>query len=367
MISRLRRWDSAAAPSSPPAADALHRESRGVVVDADAHPPGVGGHIVDAIGHRPAEFGDEEVVHPDLLGLPCGRHSRPAFLKSPTSSFFLVSTEITGCPPPARRVTLALMCANCASRSGWSPPSRVLRLACRLNFCCLSKSPTTVRLTGPQRRVCGQCARRLLVFKLPRFCGPAAFAKVSRCRRPVLRTPLNFAADGRSGSCRPDPTELAREFEPSAQAIRNWVAQADRRRADGRSSRHDRRPCPRLSATNSPAFGGEQAAAAGARHPLSSGGLVRAGDRRAAVGVFRFMSANQADFPVASWRASGRVAGRLLRLAGSAASAHAQADAALLKRIRTVHACRTRLMARRVCMPSCGQEGRCTAASALPA
>ena len=32
------------------------------------------------------------------------------------------------------------------------------------------------------------------------------------------------------------PEELSREFEPSAQAIRNWVAQADRdpgRRADG--------------------------------------------------------------------------------------------------------------------------------------
>lgn len=25
-----------------------------------------------------------------------------------------------------------------------------------------------------------------------------------------------------------DPTDLAREFEPSAQAIRNWVAEADR-------------------------------------------------------------------------------------------------------------------------------------------
>jgi transposase-like protein len=25
-----------------------------------------------------------------------------------------------------------------------------------------------------------------------------------------------------------DPTDLAREFEPSAQAIRNWVAQADK-------------------------------------------------------------------------------------------------------------------------------------------
>lgn len=35
------------------------------------------------------------------------------------------------------------------------------------------------------------------------------------------------------------PEELAREFEPSAQAIRNWVAQADRdsgRRSDGATS-----------------------------------------------------------------------------------------------------------------------------------
>ena len=36
--------------------------------------------------------------------------------------------------------------------------------------------------------------------------------------------------------CRFDTEELAKEFEPSAQAIRNWVAQADRdegRREDG--------------------------------------------------------------------------------------------------------------------------------------
>ena len=35
------------------------------------------------------------------------------------------------------------------------------------------------------------------------------------------------------------PEELSREFEPSAQAIRNWVAQADRdegRRSDGLST-----------------------------------------------------------------------------------------------------------------------------------
>ena len=63
------------------------------------------------------------------------------------------------------------------------------------------------------------------------------------------------------------------------------------------------------------------------------------GDRRGAVGLFRFMSANQACFPVATM---ARVLG--VSKAGYDAwvhrppSAHATADAALLKRVRTVHA-----------------------------
>src|ERR1035437_4007660 len=36
-------------------------------------------------------------------GEPFGRHSRPAFLKSPTNSFFFVSTEISGLPIAPRR------------------------------------------------------------------------------------------------------------------------------------------------------------------------------------------------------------------------------------------------------------------------
>ena len=38
------------------------------------------------------------------------------------------------------------MTLNCASRSGLSAPSRVLLLACRLNFCFFSNLPTTVWL-----------------------------------------------------------------------------------------------------------------------------------------------------------------------------------------------------------------------------
>src|SRR6516162_5612093 len=46
-------------------------------------------------------------------GWPCGRYSRPLLRKSPTSSFFLVSTEITGCCSAKAAATWALIWANC--------------------------------------------------------------------------------------------------------------------------------------------------------------------------------------------------------------------------------------------------------------
>ncbi|MGX7709582.1 IS3 family transposase [Methylobacterium sp. Gmos1] len=134
-----------------------------------------------------------------------------------------------------------------------------------------------------------------------------------------------------------DPTDLAREFEPSAQAIRNWVAQADkteeRREAKTETlTAAEREELIRLRR--------EVRQLRLERDILSkAGGLVRAGDRRGAVGIFRFMSANRATFPIA---VMARVLG--VSEAGYHAwrqrepSAHAQADAALLKRIRTIHA-----------------------------
>ena len=51
--------------------------------------------VVDAVGHGAPQFWVQEVVDAaPAPGSPFGRHSRPPFLKSPTSSFFLVSTEI---------------------------------------------------------------------------------------------------------------------------------------------------------------------------------------------------------------------------------------------------------------------------------
>ena len=45
------------------------------MVDADAHPADVAGDIVDAIGRRPAEFGDDKIMHANFLG----RALRPPF------------------------------------------------------------------------------------------------------------------------------------------------------------------------------------------------------------------------------------------------------------------------------------------------
>src|SRR5271163_5031089 len=113
----------------PPMPDALDRKGAGISADADADPAVVGSNVVHAIGSDLAKFRDLEVVHPHRFGVPLRRSSRPLFLKSPTSSFFLVSTEIAGSPAAIAARTVALTCSNWALRSGWLLPSRVLRLA----------------------------------------------------------------------------------------------------------------------------------------------------------------------------------------------------------------------------------------------
>lgn len=53
---------------------------------------------------------------------------------------------------------------------------------------------------------------------------------------PKARPPVRAGvppADRRAGACRLRPNDLAHEFEPSAQAIRNWVAEADRQEGRG--------------------------------------------------------------------------------------------------------------------------------------
>ena len=67
-----------------------------------------------------------------LRGVPAGSHSAPPLAKLPTSSFFFVSTEMTGSAADWNAGTCALMYRNWASRSGCCFPSTVLALPCRL-------------------------------------------------------------------------------------------------------------------------------------------------------------------------------------------------------------------------------------------
>src|SRR3954453_4801371 len=97
-------------------------------------------------------------------GWPLGRSSRPPFLKSPTSSFFFVSTEIAGWPAVWQAFTCALMYSNWASRSGWLVPSRVLRLACRLKPSRRSSRPTSFWPAAKPRSVSARARWRWLLL-----------------------------------------------------------------------------------------------------------------------------------------------------------------------------------------------------------
>ena len=130
------------------------------------------------------------------------------------------------------------------------------------------------------------------------------------------------------------PEELAREFEPSAQTIINWVAQADIDagvRQDG--SDHGRASGARALASREPATED------GARHSLARRGLVRAGDGSRATEGYGFMKANRARWPIATMA-------RLLGVSTSGyyawlvrePSRQSRSDAQLLARIRTLHA-----------------------------
>lgn len=136
-----------------------------------------------------------------------------------------------------------------------------------------------------------------------------------------------------------DPTDLARAFEPSGQTIRNWVAEVDR--SEGRREEKLPSAVPGLTTAERDDLMRLRRANRQLkleRDILARDGLVCAGDRGPAVGVFRFMSANQADFPIAAMaRTLGVSKAGYYAWAGRQPSARRLADAALLKRIRTVH------------------------------
>ncbi|MEZ5561223.1 MAG: IS3 family transposase [Pseudomonadales bacterium] len=129
------------------------------------------------------------------------------------------------------------------------------------------------------------------------------------------------------------PEELAKEFEPSAESIRNWVKRADRdsgKRLDGLTSL-EREELTRLRRENR--------RLKQEREILGKGrGLVRAGNRHDTEEIFRFVKANQANYPV-------RTMCRLLEVSPSgfyawqnrSPSKRHLADLALKVKIRAIH------------------------------
>jgi hypothetical protein len=59
------------------------------VADPEVDPPIIGGDVVDAIRCHLAEFRDDEVMHPDRLGLPLGAQFAATILEVADQFFFL--------------------------------------------------------------------------------------------------------------------------------------------------------------------------------------------------------------------------------------------------------------------------------------
>src|SRR5262245_15060311 len=130
-----------------------------------------------------------------------------------------------------------------------------------------------------------------------------------------------------------EPEELARQFEPSAQAIRNWVEQAardDGHRQDGLTM-DEREELRRLHRENKTLREEREIL-------KKSRGLVRPGDRLDPVQGFEFVRAHQAAHPIAALcRVLGVSASGYYAWAVRPASARATADAALSEPIRAIH------------------------------
>jgi len=99
----------------PAFVDGVDREGGRVMTDPHAPSSRVAGNVVDAIRNSSPEFGNDKGVHANGFGRTLRPPVTPAFLKSPTSSFFFVSTEIAGSFEASASFTRSLMEWNCAS------------------------------------------------------------------------------------------------------------------------------------------------------------------------------------------------------------------------------------------------------------
>ena len=82
-------WKAAAPHAGPPAANAVHGELGGIVIDPHADPTLVVDQIVDAVRNSLAELGILEVVDPDFFGLSLGAPRSASILEIPDELLLL--------------------------------------------------------------------------------------------------------------------------------------------------------------------------------------------------------------------------------------------------------------------------------------
>src|SRR2546421_10149755 len=74
---------------APPLADAVDREGGRIVVDADTHPSGIRGQVIDPVGHRATELLDQEVMDPDFFRVALGAIFAPVVAEIADQFLFL--------------------------------------------------------------------------------------------------------------------------------------------------------------------------------------------------------------------------------------------------------------------------------------
>src|SRR5208283_599335 len=199
----------------PPSADRLNREGRRVVVDPDVDPARVSGQIINSIRHGATELLDQEIVHAHFFRIA---------LFAPLAAGVLEIADqllLLGIDGYSRLV----LGHGCLDRVVDHTKLRVALLACRLNFCFFSNSPTTVWLIlCPSLSSSAASRRRLLHVQRrgdigsPRVSGStSAFRSSSKpgsvsvndLRPPPGRRTRLGAGGGASSSFRPRPIVLA--------------------------------------------------------------------------------------------------------------------------------------------------------------
>jgi hypothetical protein len=186
-----------------------------------------------------ALLGEVVGAHPLPAARPGASPARPPRC-SPSTSLFLVSTPITGCPAAANSLTWPLRYRNCASRSGW-------------------RAPWVVREVPSQGEpsASGQRGHRVRAHRVPRRVSSAASFRVDLHLQPKrgLRVPTLSRLDQRQQgrdqtrialaqpfAARPTTRTRSAHSPPNSRAPRATVDSATR--ATRATRRHPHIPTP---------------------------------------------------------------------------------------------------------------------------